>query len=276
MKARIPCVMSLIAGCIAVQSLLAQTPNPPETGPFSVQMFIGGTTSVYLAVNPPTTFADGTPIPEGTPVQINIYRSLDNAVTYTTPVQLLAGGQGRVGQGAFGSQEKPWIDITASTPVDGQPPYVVYLAASCVVNGVESAANVANLTFIYYPDLTRLALPSDAPGNQWPGNSGGNGNGGPLTGTWTLNGQATMTISQEGNVVSGSISGGGQRLGTISGTFENGQYNLRVRLQAEGQTMDVGVVARVSDDRKLVTGTVSMDGESWPMSLNIDGSNLNG
>lgn len=275
MKARIPCIVSFIAGCMAVQGLLAQTPSPPETGPFSVQMFIGGTTSVYLAVNPPTTFTDGSPIPDGTPVQINVYRSLDNGATYASPVQLLAGGQGRVGQGAFGSQEKPWIDITASTPVDNQPPYVVYLAASCVVNGVESAANVANLTFIYYPDLTRLALPSDAPGSQWTG-GGGTGNGGPLTGTWTLNGQATMTISQEGNAVSGSISGGGQRLGTISGTFDNGQYNLRIIFQAEGETLDVGVVARVSDDRKSVSGTVSMKGESWPFSLNIDGSNLNG
>lgn len=273
MKARILRCLICLPVCLMVQNLTGQTPSPPETGPFSVQMFIGGTTSVYLALNPPTTFTDGTPIPAGTPVTINIYRSLDRGATYTTPVQQTSGADGHVGQGGFGSREKPWIDITAQTPVDNEAPYVVYLAATCVVNGVESPQTVANLTFIYYPELVRLSLPSDAPGNQWNGGAGA-GSGGPLAGTWTINGQGTMTINHEGSKVSGTISAEGQQLGTISGTFESGEYRLRILFRAGDETMDARVVARVAADRRSLTADITADGQSWQAKLVIEGRNL--
>jgi hypothetical protein len=175
-------------------------PNPPGTGPFTVQMFIGGTQYAYLCLNPPTTYVDGSAIPQGTPVQIKIYRSLDGGATYTTPVSLASGGQGTVGMGAAGTQQKPWIDITAITPVDCIEPRIVFLAATAVVGGVESAQTTNNLTFRYaiegkpgstencYPILIRYATPFGAGTGQGtriptgpplrPGGGGGGGGGG--------------------------------------------------------------------------------------------------
>lgn len=277
MKSQNLLFLTLLAGLLSVASqAAAQTPNMPETGPFSVQMFIGGTTQVYLCVNPPTTYTDGTPIPFGTPVTIRLYRSMDNGASYSTPVSIMSGGTGWVGQGAAGTQEKPWIDITAEVPVDNQPPYTVYLAASAVVGTGESLANVANLSFAYYPGLTRYALPSDVPGNQFAGGSNSNNqnpSAGPLTGTWNLNDSGTLTLSQSGNQVSGTISAQGISVGSVSGTYENGQYNLRIRLQAEGQVFDCGLFATVSEGR-VVSGTIRYEGENYPFRLVIDGNRL--
>jgi len=150
-------------------------PDPPGTGPYTVQMFMGGTQNTYLCLNPPRFYVDGSRIPDGTPVTIKIYRSFDQGQTYTTPVTIAYGGTGTVGQGAAGTQQKPWIDLTVLTPVDCVEPCIVYLAATAVIGGIESALTTDNLTFRYavatggttslsstntcYPVLVRFATP---------------------------------------------------------------------------------------------------------------------
>ncbi len=133
-------------------------PDPPGTGPFTVQMFVGGTQYTYLALNPPTSYATGSLIPNGTPVTIKLYRSFDLGATYSTAVTIAAGGQGVVGQGPAGSRRMPWIDLTALTPVDCKEPCIVFLAATAVVGGIESAMTTDNLTF-------RYAVASTSPGS---------------------------------------------------------------------------------------------------------------
>jgi hypothetical protein len=133
--------------------LYAQTgkvPNPPGTGPFSIQLFMGGTEYAMVSVFPPTSYTDGTLIPNGTPVQIKLYRSLTGQPgTFTIGVQIEGGGTGNVGQGAPGTTQKPYIDIKARTPVDCIEPRLVFLAATAVVNGVESPQTTNNLSYRY-------------------------------------------------------------------------------------------------------------------------------
>ncbi len=62
-------------GLLAEQSAAQKTPMPPRTGTFSVQMFQGNTQFCWIAIWPPSTYTDGTPIPPGTPVQIKAYPS---------------------------------------------------------------------------------------------------------------------------------------------------------------------------------------------------------
>jgi len=178
-------------------------PNPPGTGPFTVQMFLGGTQYTYLCLNPPTTYVDGSGIPQGKNVTIKIYRSMDQGAVYTTPVSIASGGQGTVGMGAAGTQQKPWIDLTVITPVDCIEPRIVFLAATAVVDGVESAQTSNNLTFRYaiegapgktdncFPILIRYATPLGAGIGQGtriptgpprrPGGGGGGGGGATFT-----------------------------------------------------------------------------------------------
>ncbi len=148
---------------VAVGSAAAQpagpTPNPPGTGPFSVQMFVGGTKYTYLAINLPTTDTSGAAIPDGTTVQIKIYRwdwnrKAWDAVTLDAGSgegPWSSGGKGQVGVNTF-------VSFVAITPVDCVEPRVVVLGATAVVAGVESAMITDNLSFRY-----AAAPPADKP-----------------------------------------------------------------------------------------------------------------
>lgn len=140
-------------------------PMRPRTGRHSVQMFQGGTHNCWIAVWPPNTYEDGTPIPRGTKVQVKVYRSYDGGNKYRTRgVTIVAGGKGFVGQGEENARIKRWIDCKLRTPVDNKKPYAVWLAASVIINGVESKATNRYLTFRYKtpdgrPRLLRYETP---------------------------------------------------------------------------------------------------------------------
>ena len=127
-----------------------QPPAPPGTGPFSIQMFIGGTQYTYMTVFPPALYTDGTPIPPETPVQVRVYR-WNIAERVWSPVRLEAGtGTGPWGSGGAGIVGQAFINFIAITPVDCLPPRVIVLGVTAVVGGVESPVmNTANLTFRY-------------------------------------------------------------------------------------------------------------------------------
>ena len=133
------------------QAVLAQSaiaPDPPATGPFSVQMFVGGTQLTYLSVFPPSTYVNGAAIAPDTPVQIRVYR-WDRAGRVWSPVTL-EGGDGPWGSGGLGRVGQSFINMVAVTPVDCIPPRVIVLGVTSVVNGVESpVVNTANLTYQY-------------------------------------------------------------------------------------------------------------------------------
>jgi hypothetical protein len=200
-------------------------PNPPGTGPFTVQMFMGGTQFTFLCFYPPSTYVDGSPIPAGRPVQIKLYRSYDQGGSYTTPVAIASGGTGSVGQGPAGSRQKPWIDVKAITPVDCIEPRVIFLAATAVVDGVESAPTVNNLTFRYaaqgppgstedcYPYLERYATPLGAGVGRPtliptgpPRRAGGGGGGAPL------NASIALVIDMSGSMNEVASAGAGRKV----------------------------------------------------------------
>ena len=104
----------VLAFAMATVTMAQKTPNPPGTGPFSVRTFAGGTKRVMLAVNPPTTYTDGSAIKQGTGVWIRIYRSMDGGKTFSTRVHMVSGGQGFVGQDKAGSRKKPCASSTWS------------------------------------------------------------------------------------------------------------------------------------------------------------------
>lgn len=143
----------------------AKKPMAPRTGPYSVQMFQGNTQFCWIALWPPSNYTDGTPIPPGTKVQVKVYRSYDGGKKYgTTGVSIVAGGEGSVGQGEKDPRKKRWIDCKLKTPVDNKRPYAVWLAASVIVNRVESAVTNRYLTFCYadrdgHPRLIRYETP---------------------------------------------------------------------------------------------------------------------
>ena len=192
---RVLVLLTLAAGSAAAQPA-GPTPNPPGTGAFSVQMFAGGTKYTYLSLNLPTTYTSGAPIPNGTTVQIKIYRWDWTAKTWG-PVQLDAGsGEGPWGSGGRGQAGvNTSVSFVAITPVDCVEPRVVVLGATALVNGVESAMVTNDLSFRYaspppagspagstegcVPELQRLASPAAAlPAGLAPGPGGGAGPGG--------------------------------------------------------------------------------------------------
>lgn len=262
---------------MVVTSIYSETaaqlaPAVPGTGPMTVQMFQGGTTSTWIALYPPTTYADGTPIPNGKAVSIRVYRSSDYGATYPTPVKIESGGKGFVGQGAAGSTTKPWIDLKLSTPVDNRAPYLVFLAATAVIDGVESpVGTTANLTFRYYPGLERFAAPTDATGTPAATAASGNGNG-PLGGNWSISSGGSMQITETGNQVSGSITADGVQLATLSGTRDGNTYNLRAAVSFEGYSANVGVQLTVSGNR--LTARISHEGEVKVVNGTISGRTI--
>jgi hypothetical protein len=152
LPARFMIVLVLLTA--AVGSVAAQpagpAPNPPGTGPFSVQMFIGGTQYTYLTLNLPTAYSSGAAIPPGTTVQINIYRWDWSSRTWN-PVRLDAGtGEGPWGSGGRGQVGvNTFVSFVAITPVDCIEPRVVVLGATAVVGGAESTMVTSDLSFRY-------------------------------------------------------------------------------------------------------------------------------
>lgn len=152
LPARFVLVLALLTA--AVGSVAAQpagpAPNPPGTGPFSVQMFIGGTQYTYLTLNLPTAYSSGAAIPAGTAVQINIYRWDWSSRTWNA-VRLDAGtGEGPWGSGGRGQVGvNTFVSFVAITPVDCIEPRVVVLGATAVVGGVESTMVTSDLSFRY-------------------------------------------------------------------------------------------------------------------------------
>ena len=266
LKSIIGFAVCLLGFCNLTDQLCAQ-PNPPGTGANSIQMFQGGTQNVWIAVYPPTTYVDGTPIPSGTPVKLKVYRSMDGGTTYGSVVSIESGGSGRVGQGAAGSRTKPWIDAKLSVPVDQEAPYMVYLAVSAIVGGDEGPATNSNLTFRYYPSLVRFAaVPNDEADDDRPVQQG------PLNGTCSLDG-GSITIKQNGKRVTGSVSVGGQVLATLSGTFANGVYSLNAQVSCESTQFSVPVTISMNGK---TTGTVTVvyEGTSTTRSFVVSGRSI--
>lgn len=248
-------------------------PAPPTTGPRSIQMFQGGTQSVWACVYPPTTYSDGTPIKNGTPVKIKVYRSYDGGKTFSSRVTVLSGGSGFVGQGQAGSRKKPWIDAKLQVPVDNKAPYTVVLGMTVVVGKNESALTVSNLTFRYYPSLQVYGSPSDAPGNDSKkGTKPGKGHG-PLHGTWTLNKDTAVFIRENGNKVTGTMTRDLQQA-SITGTRSGNRYNLTLTIGQDGKLYKVALNLTVASNGKSISGTASMEGESFPLTFKINGRNL--
>ena len=257
----------LLTVCGVPQQLLAQ-PNPPGTGSNTIQMFQGGSQNVWIAVYPPTTFTDGTPIPDGTAVQLRVYRSTDGGQTYSSRVTIDSGGSGFVGQGAAGSRRKPWIDAKLIAPVDNRAPYMVYLAVAAVVGGEEGPMTNANLTFQYYPSLVRYATPpaSEQPDDDQPAGSG------PLNGTYSVDG-GSLTINQRGNRVTGTIVGGGQTVATLSGTYSGGVYRLNASVNYEGQRFSVPLTITMNG-APSGTASFTFEGETTTVNFRVSGRSI--
>ena len=165
-------------------------PSPPMTGKYSVQWFVGGTKQCMVAVYAPLNYENGKPVAKGADVKIKIYRSYDGGKTYGTKgVKLVKQSyvhftNQETGQNRFDPARINWINCSLEVPVDpprqnksiellgqradNQPSEVrdttVYLAASAVVNGVESKMTNRFLTFSYaeggWPMLTRYEFPN--------------------------------------------------------------------------------------------------------------------
>jgi hypothetical protein len=121
-------------------------PVPPRTGKNSVQIAIGGTDNVLLAIVPPRAYTDGTPIPVGTPCTIVIYRSKANGApgTYTEEV-------GRAdGKVTSPNDLQAWIDVKAHAGPDNPNGDTIYLACTAIVGGIESNRNNQWLTINWY------------------------------------------------------------------------------------------------------------------------------
>lgn len=264
-------------------------PNPPGTGPFSVQMFLGGTQYTYLCLNPPSTYVDGTAIRQGTNVTIKIYRSMDQGASYTVPVSIASGGQGTVGQGAAGTQQRPWIDLTVITPVDCIEPRVVFLAATAVVDGLESAQTSNNLTFRYaiegapgktdncFPILIRYATPLGAGIGQGariptapPRKPGGGGGGGNITASIAL------VIDMSGSMNDPAPGGSGRKVDIAKAAAVEALKNLpqgtEVCLYSFGRSScDVNLEGGFTTDLTALAGKVqSLNGNgSTPLAVAI-------
>jgi len=170
---RSPVVAMGVAALLGLGSaaVAAGKPAPPRTSQYSVQMFQGNTQYCWIAVWPPSAYEDGSPIPDGTKVEIRAYRSYDAGKKYgRRGVSVVSGGKGFVGQGEKDARQKRWIDLKLKTPVDNKKPWAVWLAATAVVNGVASKATNRYLTFRYkasetVPRLIRYETPNiDGPG----------------------------------------------------------------------------------------------------------------
>jgi hypothetical protein len=121
-------------------------PVPPRTGKNSVQMAIGGTDNVLLAIVPPRAYLDGTPVPVGTPCTIVVYRSRSKGApgTYTEEV-------GRAdGTVTSPNDLQAWIDVKAHAGPDNPNGDTIYLACTAIVGGVESNRNNQWLTINWY------------------------------------------------------------------------------------------------------------------------------
>ena len=260
---------TLILVALTLGVLGAQTPNPPTTGANSVQLLAGGTDLAWITVFPPTTYADGTAIPEGRGVTINIYRSSSGGESYTSRVQKVAGGSGFVGQGAAGSRTKPWIDIKISVGVDNKEPYLVYLAASAVVDGEESLATTAFLTFRYYPSLLAFATPGDATGGDTPDGPPTRG----LAGTWSLPDGVTMVIKQNGNRFTGTIKTR-VALTNLAGTVRGRTYAYTMTTVVQGETLRMTGTMTLSEDGRSVVMTTTYLGQTESDTYRVEGRTM--
>jgi len=265
-------------------------PNPPGTGPFTVQMFLGGTQYTYLCLYPPSTYVDGSAIPQGKNVAIKIYRSMDQGGSYALPVTIASGGQGTVGMGAAGTQQKPWIDLTVITPVDCIEPRIIFLAATAVVDGVESSQTGDNLTFRYavegapgktdncYPILVRYATPLGAGVGQGtriptapPRNPGGGGGGGG-----SINASIALVIDMSGSMNDPVPGGSGRKVDIAKAAAVEALKNLpqgtEVCLYSFGRaSCDVNLENGFTTDLSALAGKVqSLNGNgSTPLAVAI-------
>jgi hypothetical protein len=148
----------------------------------------------FLTVYPPQTFVDNTPIPAGATMELKVYRSYDGGRTYGTQgvrivrQQLVSFHDPDTGQARFDPGRTDWVECVVETPVAGpnavnllgvpvgnESPQetTVHLAASIVVNGLESDATNRYLTFRYavsgIPGLVRYETP-DTGGDAVPTN----------------------------------------------------------------------------------------------------------
>jgi hypothetical protein len=143
-------VLAATAVLLLTAEILAQAgpmqPAPPRNGKNSVQMAIGGTDNVLLAIVPPRAYTDGTPIPVGTPCTIVIYRSRAKGApgTYTEEV---GRAEGKV---TSPNDLQAWIDIKAHAGPDNPNGDTIYLASTAIVGGVESNRNNQWLTINWY------------------------------------------------------------------------------------------------------------------------------
>ncbi len=184
------CAVLPLAGGAAVQAQSKPKPNPPITGRYSVQWFIGGTQKCMVCVYPPLNYTDGTPLKAGDKVEVKFYRSYDGGRTYGEKgVKLVKQAyvhfrNPETRQNRFDPARIDWIDCHLETPVspprrddvvdllgqraDGTRAFgkdtTVYLACSVVVNGVESDRTNRFLTFAYavsgIPELVRYETPN--------------------------------------------------------------------------------------------------------------------
>lgn len=273
----------LVASAALIATLTAAVhaqPTPPVTGPRSVQMFQGGTQNAWIAVNPPTTFVSGAAIPTNTPVQIRVYRSFDGGLTYPTRVQVVSGGKGRVGQGAFGSKTKPWIDAKLKVGVDNRAPHLVYLAVTAVVGGVESAPVNTNLTFRYWPAFQSYATPAAAAAANGAATPAG------LAGTWTVNTGGTLTVRHKGKRFTATMSGpydGSTITVTMTGSVQNTSNGVVYRFKQETSMSSMPNRVLKGDGQMTVRNgrvkgfmTMKFNGRSYKqkMDFRLDGRTL--
>lgn len=143
---RTPRALSLwLLLCVAAASA-GPLPAPPRNGRNSVQMIVGGRSSIPLCIVPPRQYVDGTAIPPGTPCTIVIYRSNQQGKpgTYVTEV---GRADGRVTRP---DDLQPWTNVTANAP-PGAAGEAIYLASSAIVGGEESDLNNQWLTIVWSP-----------------------------------------------------------------------------------------------------------------------------
>lgn len=208
---------------------------------------------------------------------MRVYRSYDGGLTFPTRLELTYGGKGRVGQGAAGSRTPSWISARVRVNVDNQAPYLIHLAITAVVDGVESAPVATNLSFSYFPAFRRYASPAAA--------RTANGLAAPqsLAGTWTITGGAGLSITHAGKKFTGNLTvpNGGRAVTTsMDGTVQNTANGVIYRFSA---TMNLqsgplpGTGQMIVRDG-TVSGSIRMvsDGRSYdvPLKFRIEGSTL--
>jgi hypothetical protein len=262
---------------INANAQVAKSPTAPSTGSNSVQMFAGGSQNVWLAVYPPTVYTDGSAIAKGKRVSLKFYQSVNGGKTYTSPVTIESMGTGTIGQGKAGSRQKPWIDAKLKVHVDNKKPHLIYLAVSAVVDGVEGPATNANLTFRYYPGLTRYASVAEANDANGVASSRKThkASRGPLQGTYydPESPGSKFNFHQKGSSVSGNFYING--LGNIrfTGTYRKNRYSLNAKTTYQGKTKNLPLTIVMSDSRNGTLSTNAL-GKSESIRFRIVGRKI--